>query len=701
MAMTSQEISDLASAMAQAFKQMNVSSFSSGNPTGEQASSGMSADDFRNPRVQRDIKAQQAAMKDSVTALKAFRKELSESHKKFGRHSNILVTMSRNISSSMEDLNSRFRTSGDALKFWGSKAGQALLKLEKRAGKLRLELEKTTLTAQERREVEEELIDLEEQRAKMLGREFPESIEKSKNALKAFGVLLLNAGRLVYDDFRTQLGSAGIGGFFENVGDALLQGVDPSELSRISKENRIAQLALIGTTGEVNNLFNQTQDNLGALLLRTKNATEATELYATTATSLVKAGIIPTEQAIMGQIAASDELAKRAGMTALEFSKLTEGLAENNAIRFQLLKLDQRGRRQRLDTFKYLNAYNFQMGMTTDGARRAAEAMAELGAKSPLERLKEATKAAAGAAALGITGGEDYRRIMIAGGPRDEREAKLVADFRAQLDSQLAAARASGDFARELMVSRLTEGLGLQQKDSPFVRPLADVAEVTGAAMDGVDLTATQAAEGLDKFGISLEGTIQALDVFTGVIKNLGLGEVASTAVGTGIGAYLASKAFPGLFGGGGGGPLSRGPGMGSFFKQGAGSALRGFGPAAAVLGAGAAGAGIGTALYRSSDTVQNLSQGAFGQIDRFMGWLGNEDAAERYENWLKSSAENQQQTTAKTEEQTEVVKQGLTKQDETNALLRALVESTGSETALRRLAEIDSQSQANPLYGQ
>lgn len=712
MLMAEIDYNEMTNAFARALAQHgNNTHISPGNPTGGQTD--YAPGDLTKRETQQTLKQQEALTK----GFKELNKEL--------RHAKVIANrenqsghvrkMSKQLSDSMVDVNKQFRTSADALHFWNSRAGKSLMNLDRRAETLRKTLEKNNITLLERWKAEKELLKVEQERAEQMDKHFGEGGKIWKKTLAAIGILAGAAGKQMYDDMRTQMGSAGIAGFFDNVKNAWLQAVDPAELSRVSKENRVAQLALANGTQNVNMMFQQTQANLGELLIRTKNMTEATELYAMTATSLVNQGIKPSEDAIMRQIKASDEMARTMGMTAIEFAKMNQELANETDIRYLLQSTMKGERGAMMQRMRDLIQYNRDMGMLPEQALRAAKALGAMSAESPLERMKKGARLAAAASALGIGGGEDIRQMLMRGGPQNAAEAQQAADFLAQLSQQRQDARQRGDLAAELMIDRMISGLDLEKtigKGSEFNRELGQgVADLSQAAKDNVKLTSETIQ---DEFGVSAETfqtSVIAFEQAVNTWKNFGVGSVvgglasslAGGALAGGIAGRMMSggKLFPGMGKGSGG--------MGRFIK---GTGLGKMGMAARALGgvglAGAAGYGTGTLLYNNSEIIRDTSQGIIaagdlvidqiaslfgegtGGTERALAWWNSPDAEEAQKAVAMNSGE--QLTEAQTTN--ELLREG-------NDLRRQEMEQRAAMAQAMRLEGIDMSSQGNALYAQ
>ncbi len=693
-----------------------------GNPSGERStSSGAGRGDLGNPNWQRQQKQQEAMQQGTIDGLKSLNKELKNMKAgQLGRRSQELTKMSQAASNGLGDLNKQFKSSADAMHFWHTRTGKGLLRMDREAEKLRKTLAKTTLTADERIETEKKLLKVEQDRTEQMDKHFGKNGRWWTKALGGLAVVAGAAGKHIYDDMRNQMGSAGIGGFMSQVGEGWLRAVDPSELTRMSKDYRAAQISMMGTSGNTLEIFEAAGRIQGELTTRTKNATEATELYAASAQSLVASGIKPSEKAILAQIKAGDKLAKISGMTALEFAKLNQRLAEEGDMRYLMQSTLKTERGQRRDMFTQLIAYNRQQGMLQEQAERAAIALGAMAAESPLERMKKGARLAAAAGALGISGGNEMRQMMMRGGPQTAAEAQQASDFLAQMSQQRQAARQRGDFGAELMIDRLLTGLDLEKtlgKGSEFNRELGEQAKVPDKIADSMQLTSDSMASSLGLTTAQFGEAVHTFDIAVNTWKNFGVGSAVSGLMGSlgggALGGTIAGRMMQGKGFFEALNPFSSGgKSSGSFGRMMKSPAIAGrgamglMGTAGAAAGAGLVGYGAGTLAYESNflgtKTGANFAVGnIMNGIDSIRGFFGDEEAGQRAEMWRKSQEEKMTEQTTAANEQVAEAKTTNELLAEQNALARANLELQQGGAAAIRLAETRANSQGNLLAGQ
>lgn len=438
-------------------------------------------------------------------------------------------------------------------------------------------------------------------------------------------------------------------------------GISVTELNKLDKESRQAQMAMGGYSEWVEELGNESR----TLYMRFGDFGESNKFATMALERMVHSGITPTLENlkeagdITGRYGQSlyttmDNLQKL-GVTYQESSEVLKDLTEDEHVRAKLRAADTEEEREQIIRAKMARFEEFKaMGMTTEQAKNAAKALDEVGGRKALDRFKQAAKAQAALSAMGIEGSGRAAEIIRKGqrATADEQAelAKIMGTAKDRLDEA-----AMGTFGEEVTMQALYDkGLAplnvnlenfstkLDQNAAVTDEKLGELTSVTKEGNAYEQTMAQWAGINRDLAKNALQNSalvnmsIGVLDKIFGAITSLGpmilgglglkgaLG-VLKGGLGKGLGAIRGglgklqgglSRTFRSGFRG-----LSNTfsgqsrmlnntmkggfKGMGGMFKgafKGVGGVLKGaarfLGPAGAVVGAGMAGWEVGSMIY-------------------------------------------------------------------------------------------------------
>lgn len=400
--------------------------------------------------------------------------------------------------------------------------------------------------------------------------------EKSKDWLKRFGQGLEEAinqttnilgGTLmqgVLKEFRSgvQAGAEavdGFGGYLERQRQAYYElGITVEELHNFNKTARAASINL-GGFDEWSGKLAERQSHYFA---RLGDLTAATEHQAVMMEELTHAGAQAAD--LYGPFGKqldniNDDLLKL-GITYEESRELFQDFTKDEDVRHRLRgAVDKEQRKQILLEIQGRIRHFKMLGMTTEQAKKASQALEQLGGKKPLDRFKQAAKAQAALSAMGIEGASEIGNIIRKGNRATEEERERMQEVFGEAQD-IAAEAAQGPMAQEFFVRGLIEKTGLEDmmgKGGVFSTKLDEGAEVNKEQLAAMKVLGhhtpilTKSAEGIDKVYNALmnnpwlTGSFQMLGNIKDLIKTFPVWLGPLAIFGTALfGIYETAKAI-------------------------------------------------------------------------------------------------------------------------------------------------------------
>ena len=550
----------------------------------------------------------------------------------------------------IEKINERFKNADEEIEFWQkqvSKSGDTIFTLDRRVRRLNKILETQNSTAEDRLEAEQQLVEVQKERAKIVKKANPHIKDLGKTAAAAIAAIagagLARAGGQMMSDIESQRRFGTPGGMFQQLGAALpggaLMGVDPQLINEMMATNRAAVVAM-GGTNDMGALYERLGANLNELIDVAGTLPEAFKFQLNSYQNLVRAGIAPTEDALQQQVKSFQFMQEALGMTAEEFGQLQQQLVSDTEFRRTMNGLNSRERRLRLQRLNDQIAINRANGMMRDQAIAAAMALEQLAGKGPRDRFKEMAKLQAIAAASGITMSNEARDAFIKGRSATREEADARQRFMSDMGNRLTEISSTmGGTGTELGIFGALEKAGLSM--DYFDQSLTNLGEQIKME-DGPEAfqeNFNRMVEQMSPFENAINESTKALRAFQGVLDNVAGGGLIQGVVGTlgsALGAYFGARGFGGLARGAGGlfGGLFGGGAAGAAGGA-AGTALGVGARAAGGIGlAGIGGAAAGTALYkgvlRDNERSQSILDSIFRGADHVLSFFGNDAAQDR-----------------------------------------------------------------------
>jgi hypothetical protein len=285
--------------------------------------------------------------------------------------------------------------------------------------------------------------------------------------------------------------------------EAIKRGVDPQE----------AIMAAGGLTKSLE-ITDSVQRRFYAL---TGNLGDALQLSLEAMTEFTKLGVKPTQQALNRYVADVEQLSKFTGLSAREVKSLYDSVASDTDSLVLLKAAREDERESILANQRALVNMARAAGMTAQQASEAAKMLNRMVAAKPIERIKQAAKVRALAAAMGVGGGEEAGRAIIAGPQASPEQKQLLMEFNQQLTGVMDQARGQG-LTAEIFATTLVDKLGLENvygSNSAFSNTL-------GSAFREGDKLAAKQLSAADSTVIQLTEANDKLKVIAGNLTNIG-----------------------------------------------------------------------------------------------------------------------------------------------------------------------------------
>lgn len=288
-----------------------------------------------------------------------------------------------------------------------------------------------------------------------------------------------------------------------------------------------------------------------------------------------------------GMIDSMRTLATVTNKSVEEIAAMNRQIMMDRDMRFTMLGLDERQRRNRLQDMMQHQTFLVAKGMEIEQAMESAAAFEKLNVQvSPKERYKQAARIRAIAGALGVQGGEQFMSIaMKPTGQRTPEDKERMAQFATDFESAMGK-KYGGDTA-----SQMSGGAYMQTVAGPLYDTLIkgmstaglEAREIDEGTMEQIRLQKTQLA-GQQETGLRVKRLVERLTAFS---SDAGIYLAGGALAGIGamlwqlnlsskyLAAIAASSALGGL-----GGTAARGAGVAA-----AGMRSAGVGMAAGFVG--------------------------------------------------------------------------------------------------------------------
>lgn len=368
-----------------------------------------------------------------------------------------------------------------------------------------------------------------------------DGVKKLGNAAKLVAVAIAK------EFYTTAKSAAKLGGEMEYF-DAYVRGLTPEQLMSLQKENR----QLMQASGQTFERFNKQLDVGSSKLFDLTYSFEDT--YRINASLAKQAKLLGAnwDQYQAQEADRFKNLHDNFGMTAEEFVEVNTSLQENASAQQMLYKISLKQRAAYMAEVRATYDHLKVLGLSTEAAQAASEAMQAIGAQNPKDRLKQAAKLRAVGGALGMgADAEKASRLMMSGKTNTPEFADIMARMNKGVGDRM-----SQGFASELATMTMIQTTGLENilgPSSAFAKLNVDqnmqigeivkhtktgnetLDEILNVLMHGTELTKTFFASGM------------------GDILKLVIGGIMFKAVGGWIGKLLPgmlSKIMGGKAGG-------------------------------------------------------------------------------------------------------------------------------------------------------
>lgn len=323
--------------------------------------------------------------------------------------------------------------------------------------------------------------------------------------------------------------SSALGGLYV---DAARSGLSLQEYTKVLQSSSVA-VTRAGSMDDFNDTLQISRDRLENLGIF---GAEATRLAASLATSTTTLGI-PQEQlaaATNAQIDTFERLRKTSLLTAEEFQKLSESLADNQTVQSQLLGMAPQQRAARQSELLQIRTLGLSMGATKKASDALSDAIiAQRNATAP-KRFEAAGLVRQAGAMLGQDVGatETLARLSRKKNLTAE-EAALGARLAAPLQAAIERELNSGDISREFRAEQIQERL-MSNGFGKFLQASGNVALTASSGPAGVNQDFAKGASDLLKATGRLLAWTDGLEKNT-IIKSIGagvLGAIVTRAIG-------------------------------------------------------------------------------------------------------------------------------------------------------------------------
>lgn len=366
-----------------------------------------------------------------------------------------------------------------------------------------------------------------------------------------------------------------IGGIVEEFRSSVSVGADAvGDLNSYIKRSLQAYKNLGVTLEEVNQASKTAraaQINLGGFAETTAKLTEAQEFYyqrtgenstalryqAEMLNTLTRTGT--DAQAFFNgfgkQIAGVNDDLLKMGVTYEESREIFQEMMADEQVRSRLRSAATKQERQAIMLEIQGRVAHFkQMGMTIEQAKKAASALEELSGASPIDRFKQAAKAQAAFAAMGVEGGAQVAETIRLGARATDEQRRAAAEAMGRLQDTADAARQAG-IGQEMFYTTIMERTGMDQIARQFTTMLEAGAKVSDVQLEHTKIMGQDTQE--------IARHARNLDILNNFLENhpfLGILDIAGSLNGilSGIAATLGVQGISKMGVGGAAGMLGR-----------------------------------------------------------------------------------------------------------------------------------------------
>lgn len=405
-------------------------------------------------------------------------------------------------------------------------------------------------------------------------------------------------------------------------------GMESAELSELQGLYKQTALATGGMDVWTNSLVNATDPTSAAgqdLILLAGGLKEATKAAAAATQNVVSFGqkLKPEELAALrdNEINQAKRWNRATGMTIDQFNDMTSSLLQDNDIRANLMRMNEKERAAQFESIRARILENKQLGLSTEQAIAVTKTFQAMARESPIERLKKAAKMQAMAGAMGM--GEQGAAIAAfqrAGSRATPEQRKAAEEAGIKLADAYQSKLGEG-MSSEIMYSQLAAATGTEEllgSDGPLAAASMEVGKKIDDLPESIWNAPSNPFGAIGEvLGISSNHLAMIANTVGQTLAFLGGpgGSLIAGLVG-GLGTLLGSS----LLGGGDRGILSKVGGL----VKGAGAAL---GAGGGVLAAGAGGYALGTAAWENmGDENQEWVSDKVGRaVDGFLSLFSDE----------------------------------------------------------------------------
>lgn len=251
-----------------------------------------------------------------------------------------------------------------------------------------------------------------------------------------------------------------LGGDFDAVSHVLM-GMSPEELIQLQQDHRQAILSSNLTMDQFNE---KVKEGASGLISYTGSLKDGIRVNAANLDNARFLGVEQQNQTtFMGKQTDMFKFLNRVvGTTAEEFTEMNKRLLQSESVRSNLYRLNVQQRSAYIEDLQLTRQRLVQGGMMMEQAERMTEVFAEIGAKSPRERLKEAAKLQAIAGAMGLGGISAEAGAIVRRAGRGKGDTERMIEIQKQLQGAMSQMMSSG-LPGELQAFAMQEATGMQQ----------------------------------------------------------------------------------------------------------------------------------------------------------------------------------------------------------------------------------------------
>ena len=279
-----------------------------------------------------------------------------------------------------------------------------------------------------------------------------------------FGPLAIAGGALAKDLYDAAKAASKFGTEM-NLRSSIILGMSPVELTELQAQHKQSIMASTKSYDGFNSIIGQ---SIYQMALHTGGVKEAAELNAHLMTLQRQLGDTTSDTAefLSGQQDRFKKWNTVFSMTAEMFQEMNTQLFQSQGVQTQLFKLNKNQRRQYFEETQQTYERLRVNGLMHTQALKMVETFAEIGAKSPKERMKEAAKlqATLGAMGMGNIGGE--AAALLRSGMRTPEQEQRFAEIMKQAQFSVSE-KMQGGFAQELMTTEMIARAGMEKYLGP------------------------------------------------------------------------------------------------------------------------------------------------------------------------------------------------------------------------------------------